>query len=514
MPDYGFNYNLGPQTKPTSLADMLNIAGAAQGLQQSMQMNPLQLQEAQQRVQQSQQMNPLLLKQQEQVVGKSGIELEQSQRVNEEQKALQKFLSKPDNWQTNGRIDIDKLNSAIPNIAPLTGGEVINKFTTLGEAQTKSIDALQKLSKEQRSLVAGPIGVLGRRGEQDPKVYIEELEHIKKTHPNQRDLHQLIDVEIDLLKNSKAGPQIAKSAIAGSQSMLAPEQQEAQFAPKTGLTDVGGQLVQTTTQPAVGGNLPTISVTGQGLNKTLPPGTQVVAGENDPYGYAPGTKYFLPTNQPQQTNKPAVSSLAPPAEAKLTSEAGAITGSANIAVNDWKQTVDAAKEAPRRIAIFQNIRKLSSEAFTGVGGQRKELAAGIANAIGIPAYEAEKTATDELAKNSNLLALVGGNTDLARQIAEAANPNKKMNEKAIKSVVGQMIGIEKLNLAKQNFLSPYQNDPVKYNQRLQEFTQFADPRIFQEMSKQEVGKLLKSMTEKERVEMDQKVRAAKMAGVM
>lgn len=54
MPDYGFNYNLGPQTKPTSLADMLNMAGAAQNLQQSMQMNPLQLQEAQQRLRQQQ----------------------------------------------------------------------------------------------------------------------------------------------------------------------------------------------------------------------------------------------------------------------------------------------------------------------------------------------------------------------------------------------------------------------------------------------------------------------------
>jgi hypothetical protein len=54
MPDYSFNYNLGPQTKPTSIADMLNIAGAAQGLQQSMQMNPLQLQEAQQKLRQQQ----------------------------------------------------------------------------------------------------------------------------------------------------------------------------------------------------------------------------------------------------------------------------------------------------------------------------------------------------------------------------------------------------------------------------------------------------------------------------
>ncbi len=51
MADYGFNYNLGPQNKPTSLSDMLNLAAGAQQLQQAQQINPLQVQEAQQRVQ-------------------------------------------------------------------------------------------------------------------------------------------------------------------------------------------------------------------------------------------------------------------------------------------------------------------------------------------------------------------------------------------------------------------------------------------------------------------------------
>ena len=54
MPDYGFNYNLGPQAKQSSLADMLNIAGSAQALQQNMQMNPLQVQQAQQALRQQQ----------------------------------------------------------------------------------------------------------------------------------------------------------------------------------------------------------------------------------------------------------------------------------------------------------------------------------------------------------------------------------------------------------------------------------------------------------------------------
>jgi len=494
MPEYNFNYQLGPTTKPMTLGDMLNMAGSVQQFQQAQQLNPLQVQEAQQKVQ------------------KGGIELEQSRRAMAEQTQLQKFLSNPENWQTNGRIDINKLNSSVPNIAPLTGAKVINDMTTLAESQTKSIEALQKLTAGQRALIAGPIGVLGRRGEQDPNVYIEELNHIKKSHPNQKDLHELIDVQIDLLRNQKPSPLVPKAAILGSQSLLNPVEQEAQFAPKAGLTDTGGELRETISQPGVGGNLPYISTTGKGMPKTLPAGTKVVAGKNDPYGFAEGTQYFLPTGTQQP--QPAVSELSPEAKAKLEAGAGAIKGAGEIALKDWNQTVDLAKEAPKRIAIFQNIRKLSSEAFTGVGGARKELAAGIANAIGISAFEAEKTATDELAKNSNLLALVGGNTDMARQIAEAANPNKKMNEKAIKAVVGQMIGIEKFNIAKQNYLSPYQNDPAKYNQKLQEFNQFADPRLFQEMTLEEVRKLRNSMTESERRDMDAKVRAAKMAGIL
>jgi hypothetical protein len=54
MPDYDFNYNLGPQAKPTSIADMLNIANSAQQFQQAQQLNPLQVQQAQQLLRQQQ----------------------------------------------------------------------------------------------------------------------------------------------------------------------------------------------------------------------------------------------------------------------------------------------------------------------------------------------------------------------------------------------------------------------------------------------------------------------------
>jgi hypothetical protein len=54
MPEYGFNLNLSPQTKPTSIADMLNIANSAQQFQQAQQLNPLQVQQAQQLLRQNQ----------------------------------------------------------------------------------------------------------------------------------------------------------------------------------------------------------------------------------------------------------------------------------------------------------------------------------------------------------------------------------------------------------------------------------------------------------------------------
>jgi hypothetical protein len=181
---------------------------------------------------------------------------------------------------------------------------------------------------------------------------------------------------------------------------------------------------------------------------------------------------------------------------------------------DLQTTVKEGGEAPGRIAIFQNIKKFAPDSFTGVGGQRKELAAGILNAIGIPAYEQEKVNTEELAKNSALLALAGGNTDAARALAEIATPNKKLNEKAILAIADQMIGIENMKVAKANYLTPVQNDATQYGQRKLQFDQIADPRIFQEMTAQDVAKLKASMSPAEQAELTRKIRLARQMGII
>jgi hypothetical protein len=275
-----------------------------------------------------------------------------------------------------------------------------------------------------------------------------------------------------------------------------------------------------------GSRLTAMQPSGQGVN-TGAGGYTVQTGQFGPYvpgQVLPGTMFeqqipptqqiVTPTGQTQlvgplsqRGNQPMVTGLGPAQTALLG--AGGATISSDLAT-----TMADAKDAPSRVAIFQNIKKFAPDSFTGVGGQRKELAAGILNAVGIPAYEQEKVNTEELAKNSALLALAGGNTDAARALAEIATPNKKLNEKAILAIADQMIGIENMKIARAGYLTPVLNDATQYSQRQLQFNQIADPRIFQEMTAQDVAKLKASMSAAEQAELTRKIRLARQMGIV
>lgn len=242
---------------------------------------------------------------------------------------------------------------------------------------------------------------------------------------------------------------------------------------------------------------------GMGLINQLPPTQQLVAQPNDGTGLPPGTPYVLGPQGAQVTGPKLAVGLSP--------STVAATG---VTTEDWKNTSDAASKAQNRIGIYQNIKKFAPDAFTGVGGQRKELAAGILNAAGISAYEAEKVSTEELAKNSALLAMAGGNTDAARALAEIATPNKKLNEKAIKGIADQLIGVEKMNQAKAMFLAPVAQDPVKYQEKLTVFNQVADPRLFQESTPEDVAKMKARMSPAEIADFGRRVKLLKEMGLV
>jgi hypothetical protein len=476
---------IGAQIKPVqgmSLGEMVNLARGAQAYQQSLQTNPLELQRLQQETR----------------TGQIALGVEEQKDI--ERRNMQRFFADPNNFQTEGRIDLDKINAAVPSIAPLTGSEYINKYTTLGKAQTEAISAKQNLTQDQRSMIGSRFAVLGRLGVQDKNAYIAEMDLLKKENPDNKDLARLIDAYKVTWKEIPSGPQLPGIAIAGAQTLLTPAQQQTALAPQAGTLSTGEQIFPTVTTPAVGGMLPRIQMGAQPLADVgIPPTTEVInpaTGERTLIGPASqrGKQQLITGTGPVQ--------------------AGALEAQGTVIKEDLPRTISEAKDAPARIAIFQNIKKFAPESFTGVGGQRKELAAGILNAIGIPAYEQEKVSTEELAKNSALLALAGGNTDAARALAEVATPNKKLNEKAILAIADQMIGIENMREARAKYLVPFQNNAAEYLKRKQDFDSISDPRLFQEMSREDAVKMWKSMSPAQQAEILNMQKKARALGVI
>lgn len=212
----------GPQTM--SLGDMMNIARGAQAYK----------------------------------TGEISLSLEQQKQ--REREGMTDFLKNPENFQTDGRIDMDKLNAAVPSIAPLTGADYIGKFTTLGEAQTKAIQAKQNLTQDQRSMIGSRFALLGRLGIQDKEAYMKEMDLLKQENPNNKDLHNLIDAYKTTWQDIPSGPQLPSMAIAGANTLLTPAQQQTAFAPQAGTASTGAATYQTTTQPSVAGEAPKVTV--------------------------------------------------------------------------------------------------------------------------------------------------------------------------------------------------------------------------------------------------------------
>jgi hypothetical protein len=234
---------IGTEIKPvpqSSLADMLGIARGAQAYQQA------------------QQVNPLLLQQQQQTTRTGEIALTVEEQKDKERRNMQTFFADPNNFQTNGRIDIDKINVQVPKIAPLTGADYITKYSTLGSAQTDAIKAKQGLTQDQRSMVAQRFSILGRLGVKDKNAYIAEMDLLKKENPDNPDLSRLIDSYKTIWENTmQSGDDLPGKAIAGAQTLLTPTQQQSQLAPSVQVTPVGQTV---TVQPSVGAQPPTATI--------------------------------------------------------------------------------------------------------------------------------------------------------------------------------------------------------------------------------------------------------------
>ena len=259
MADLSMNVNYA-KPQMSSLGDMLNMASGIQNYQQAQQMNPLALEKAQ-------------------------IENQVLRQKNDERVKLQEFTSNPDNWQTNGRIDMDKINSVIPKIAPLTGAEVINSLSGLHKSQTEASKAKQELTQSQRSIIGNVDNALGMAGITDPKVVAQTYKGLIDRNPDNPEMHRLLNARIDMLKNAKPGEHIKKDLLLESASILPISEQRQLFGSKAGLTSTGSELAETITSPqGITGEAPNIRMTGRSEPLTLAPGQREEVSGTDIYG--------------------------------------------------------------------------------------------------------------------------------------------------------------------------------------------------------------------------------------
>ena len=440
MADFSMNVNYAkPQT--SSLGDMLNMASGMQNFQQAQQMNPLALEKAQ-------------------------IENQVLRQKNDERLKLQEFTSNPDNWQTNGRIDMDKLNSVIPKIAPLTGPDVISSFSGLHKSQTDATKAKNAMTQDMRQIVGGRLGILGRMGIDDPQAVIRELDQLKKENPDSREVHDLIEAYKYPLTKASRGPSVVKDLIAQEQSLLSPAQKETAFSPSISTTAQGQTVL---TQPSVAGSTPTATVGVAGGLQNTP---------NQPGG-APG-------------QKPVIGNVAMPYPVRSASQpyAPEPTEAADQAAGQGYRSrlVEAQGSLPQS---RRNVEEVIKQA-TGIGANLKFPSGGILGQLEQKALMAMKSDEyDMLAKDlanmalSNTKAMGGvGNTVAGLDMQAVANGTIKVPTNVLiniaRRVQADQTNIDMQANGAQKFAQQYGDNNMKAYQQL--WNANADSRIFEVMN--------------------------------
>jgi hypothetical protein len=446
---------IGTEIKPvpqSSLADMLGVARGAQAYQQA------------------QQVNPLLLQQQQQATRTGEIALTVEEQKDKERRNMQTFFADPNNFQTNGRIDIDKINVQVPKIAPLTGADYITKYSTLGSAQTDAIKAKQGLTQDQRSMVAQRFSILGRLGVKDKNAYIAEMDLLKKENPDNPDLSRLIDSYKTIWENTmQSGDDLPGKAIAGAQTLLTPTQQQTQLAPSIEITPQGQTV---TVQPSIGAKQPTatIAIAGgmQGNVPTAGGAPQIGAGTE----VAPGMRVPYPVRRADQ-----------PYIKEPTEEKDQAAGSdyRNNLVNGQMGLAQGRRNVEE---VIQQANKIGQQLIFEKGGIPGQIEQKIRSAIGSEQYDMlAKDLANMAITNSKAMGSVGG-TVAGLDMAAVANGTVKVPPDVLVKIA-RRVQADQTNLdmqanGAQKFYEKFGDNNMKAYQQV--WNKNADSKIFEAMN--------------------------------
>lgn len=203
--------------------------------------------------------------------------------------------------------------------------------------------------------------------------------------------------------------------------------------------------------------------------------------------------YLNPDGSPAKDNNSGAIGNPRSVQANLSPTESGIAHTVN---QDYAKRISSATEAQRNMGVLQNMQHYAEGAITGVGTDRRSWVAGLAGILGMPEEQLAKTNTDLLMKNEKMLALAGGDTNLAKTLAESANPNVKMTPEAIQKAARQVIAQQQIHIEGSRYLGQFLGDYKTYNKELNEWNKHADPRILElpNMTKAEREKMKDGMS--------------------
>ena len=458
MADFSFP-QLPAVTPPpqTSLGDMMNIARGAQAYQQAAQINPLALEQQQAATQTAQQ-----------GAATGGINLNILKQKDKERQNLQTFFSDPANFQTNGRIDIDKINKVVPTLAPLTGSDYVKNLSDLSTAQTAAEKASMGLTQDNRQLVSSTLGILGRGGVSDPQIAINEMRMLVDQNPNNSHLRDLVEkAYVPIFSKMQPGANIADALIKASQSILTPAQQQTTFTPTTAVT-LEGRVVTTT--PTVGAGAPSVAIsTAGGLQGSatgggapVSAGTKVGEGMTLPYAVRSAEQPYIP--QPTEAKDQA-------AGAEYRNN----LVNAQMGLTQGRRNVDE---------VIQQANKIGSDLYFAKGGIPGQIEQKIRMAIGSDQYDMlAKDLANMAITNSKAMGSVGG-TVAGLDMAAVANGTIKVPPDVL-TKIARRVQADQTNLdmqanGAQQFSQKFGDNNMKAYQ--QAWNANADSKIFEAMN--------------------------------
>jgi hypothetical protein len=189
---------------------------------------------------------------------KSGqIALEQQDVGNLEQRAVADAIKQnPNLFMTDNSLDIEKAKTILPQLAPRTYPDMLQKYTTMSKAEIEAKSAKQGLSLDKRNILGQVFNLYGKAGIKDKETYFGGMDEVVKTMPNDPDMARLVDSYKKIWNELPENTPWDQLAQRGAQTLLNIPQQETAFGQKPGTISTGAATFPTVTTPSVAGQAP------------------------------------------------------------------------------------------------------------------------------------------------------------------------------------------------------------------------------------------------------------------